>query len=452
MDRFYWPDSKTTGTEAYVTSHDSTDHLTNIKNPARAAEYFVMQSDFRYLCEFGGRLFGTASEQKAVDWIRRKFSEIGTASSFPVETPTWFAEKALLTDAAGSAFAECQPMLRTCSTPAGGLEGEVVDLGKGRAEDYSGNEHLVSGRIVLVDHEYPFSSTHVHRREKIELAIRHGAIAFLMANPLGNGGLLSGAAVFVDEFKPIPCAYICRDAAEQLRSRDKTGRRVRLHIEGKDRLVQSSSLSTLLGKPDAPRIVLTAHVDGHPLGESALDNATGIAVALAASRRLAGRFSEQSKIALQTTIFTAEELGLRGSDKYLQDLPKSEFDKLKLNVNLDTVGGSPNLTALLSGFGQLSPLVQKASSMSGVNVGTYLPMCANSDHFNFARRGIPAFRLVAGFEEPCSRVQHILSAEDTRDKVYPGELEAALEFVCSVIELAIQDPELMPSRLQHSGM
>jgi Zn-dependent M28 family amino/carboxypeptidase len=52
-------------------------------------------------------------------------------------------------------------------------------------------------------------------------------------------------------------------------------------------------------------------------------------------------------------------------------------------------------------------------------------MMANSDHYNFARHGIPAFRLVAGFDRPECNVRYILSRGDTRDRVQRGEMVAA---------------------------
>lgn len=50
---------------------------------------------------------------------------------------------------------------------------------------------------------------------------------------------------------------------------------------------------------------------------------------------------------------------------------------------------------------------------------------ANSDHYNFLSRGIPAFRLVAGFEEPDSRLRFLLTQADTLEKVEPTELKVA---------------------------
>ena len=51
---------------------------------------------------------------------------------------------------------------------------------------------------------------------------------------------------------------------------------------------------------------------------------------------------------------------------------------------------------------------------------------ANSDHANFAAHGIPAVRLLAGFNAPESNLRLLLTAGDTRDKVHPHELDQAL--------------------------
>lgn len=45
----------------------------------------------------------------------------------------------------------------------------------------------------------------------------------------------------------------------------------------------------------------------------------------------------------------------------------------------------------------------------------------NSDHANFAAHGIPALRLVAGFDDPGCNLRHVLTAADTRDKVSEGD-------------------------------
>jgi aminopeptidase YwaD len=111
---------------------------------------------------------------------------------------------------------------------------------------------------------------------------------------------------------------------------------------------------------------------------------------------------------------------------------------LRLNVNLDTVGGDEQLTALISGYPVLEALVADASRASGLPIGTYLPLMPNSDHANFARAGIPALRLVAGFNRPESRVRHILSEKDTRSEVREQELLSAARAAAALVALGMR--------------
>ena len=57
---------------------------------------------------------------------------------------------------------------------------------------------------------------------------------------------------------------------------------------------------------------------------------------------------------------------------------------------------------------------------------------ANSDHANFAAHGIPAVRLIAGFDAPDSNLRLVLTAADTRDKVRPDELDQALRIATTL--------------------
>ena len=61
---------------------------------------------------------------------------------------------------------------------------------------------------------------------------------------------------------------------------------------------------------------------------------------------------------------------------------------------------------------------------------------ANSDHANFALAGIPAFRLVAGFDDPQAHLRLVLTAADTRDKVNAVELACAAQLAACVTAAA----------------
>ena len=67
---------------------------------------------------------------------------------------------------------------------------------------------------------------------------------------------------------------------------------------------------------------------------------------------------------------------------------------------------------------------------------------ANSDHYNFARIGVPAVRLVAGFGAPESNLRYLLTPADTRDKVAAVDLAAAARLTARLVEDACRTPEL----------
>jgi hypothetical protein len=62
---------------------------------------------------------------------------------------------------------------------------------------------------------------------------------------------------------------------------------------------------------------------------------------------------------------------------------------------------------------------------------------SNSDHANFARLGIPALRLLAGFDRPQSRVRAILSSDDRRELVTADELANALALTAAITVQAL---------------
>jgi hypothetical protein len=443
----------------------------------RAGQDPALMKDFATLCGFGGRLAGSGQEDAAMEWALERLRETGgTVSRVNVPYDGWRCLDARLnlleTGAAGAsqgvaasaAFANasgasdtsppaagsgarlaCKPLLRSLSTPEGGLIGDVLDLGIGRLDDFDRAGDTVRGKIVMVRHEYPFSPTHMHRRRKYDLAVARGAIGFLIANPLPGKGLLSGSSGRARGGPGIPAAYIDFEAGERIAAACAAGQaQVRLVIDGEELpdALAGVGILDLPGRTDA-RIVISAHMDGHDLGQSALDNATGVVVALAAARALAPRVSDRTH-GLRICFFSAEEWALAGSARYLGGLTAEELGHLKLDINLDTVAGDDSLTALISDFPELEGFVANSAALSGVPVATYLPLMPNSDHANFAAHGIPAMRLLAGFDRPDSRVNNILSPGDVPSVVREGELRQAVKVTCAMAwqGLTMSGPEL----------
>ena len=421
-------------------------------------------ADFQALCDFGGRLAGTASEAAALDFARARLAAVPGARvrEDPVTYPGWRCRTAQLTNARTGVSFPCTPLLGTAS--AAGVVADVLDLGLGRREDFARHADRIGGRIVMVRHEYPFAPGHVHRRVKLAWAQEMGAVGFLIAHPERGVGPVSGSSGR-NGGAGIPALGIGVEAADALRPLpDGALPTARMVIDGEDHPASTRTLIADLPGRGGDWVVISAHIDGHPLGESAIDNGTGVAVALALARLLASHVSGCPR-GLRICLFSAEEWGLLGSRLWLERMDAVERRSMLLDINLDSVAGAAGLTALTSGFARLdawvkdtAALASEASGQRGHSIGaraghspepgssaraalaTHLPLMANSDHANFAAHGIPALRLIAGFNAPDSNLRLLLTAADTRDKVRPDEVDAALKLATALTWEALTAP------------
>jgi hypothetical protein len=410
----------------------------------------LMWVDFQALCDLGGRVAGSASEAAALAFARERLAAVPDAKvrDDPVDYPGWRCRTAqLISVTTGVAF-PCTPLLGTAS--AAGVVAEVLDLGLGRHEDFERHADRIRGRIVMVRHEYPFTSGHVHRRVKLSLAQQMGAVGFLIAHPDRGVGAVSGSSGR-NGGAGIPALGIGVEAAEAFRGLpDGTLSVARMVVDCDDHPARTRMLVADLPGRGPDWVVVSAHIDGHPHGESAMDNATGVAVALSLARLLAPHVSECPR-GLRICLFSAEEWGLIGSRIWLEQMDEAARRSMVVNLNLDAVGGGCALTALTSGFERLDAWVKATAARADLPIATHLPLMANSDHANFAAHGIPAVRLIAGFGEPDSNLRLVLTAADTRDKVHPDELDQALRIAITLTWEALGAADATLSSLAAAG-
>jgi len=400
-----------------------------------------LTDDFAVLAGLGGRLVGSESERRACRWLRERLRAIDGAriDEHRFDYTGWQSTRSSLELIDGSTRElPCHPLVWSGETPADGLEAEVVDLGRGAPEDFERAAALLPGRIALVEHEYPFARQTIHRRVKYASSLRHNAAGFLIANNL-PGKLLVTGSCGQDAPENIPAFGVSRETAALLRSRSC---RVRMrHRNARDPREGVNLIAEIPGR--APEwVVVCAHYDGHDLAESALDNATGVACALELARALAPSMAERPR-GLRVILFTAEESGLLGSRRYVASLSEADRRRISVVLNLDTLTGSPRLWGLVSDFAELEALVTGVAGRLGVEMASFAPLLRNSDHFNFAEQGIPALRLVAGFDEPHAGARFLLTSGDTRDKVPEAELEHAARVTRELAAAALNWPGII---------
>ena len=187
-------------------------------------------------------------------------------------------------------------------------------------------------------------------------------------------------------------------------------------------------------------VVVCAHYDGHDLAQSAIDNGTGVAAALSIANALAST-GKRLRRGLRIIFFTIEEWGLLGSRAYVDEMSEAERRKIALVINLDSLVGGAKLTALTSGFEDLASFVTRIAHATGSAIDVHLPMMANSDHYNFARHGIPSLRLVSGFNQPDSELRYLLTSGDTLDRIGSAEFTHATRIAASMVLTACTQAE-----------
>ncbi|NMH59491.1 M28 family metallopeptidase [Alteromonas ponticola] len=159
-------------------------------------------------------------------------------------------------------------------------------------------------------------------------------------------------------------------------------------------------------------IIFTAHWDhlgkdesleGDQIYNGAHDNATGTA----ASVVMAGAFAQLStppKRSITFLIVTAEEQGLLGS-KYYADNPVIPIEQTVANINMDAMnvlGKTKDVSVVGMGKSDMEAYLEEAASNQGRHLtqedrpeaGYYY----RSDHFSFAKQGVPALYAKGGTE------------------------------------------------------
>jgi Zn-dependent M28 family amino/carboxypeptidase len=146
-----------------------------------------------------------------------------------------------------------------------------------------------------------------------------------------------------------------------------------------------------------------AAMDGDDICNGALDNASGVATMIEIARKM-GAVKPGPKRTMLFISVTAEEQGLLGSE-YYGNFPLYPLEKTLGVINIDGInqwGKTSDLVVVGLGASDLDDYATEAAREQG---RTLKPDAApekgfyyRSDHFNFAKKGVPAFDPDAGVD------------------------------------------------------
>jgi Zn-dependent M28 family amino/carboxypeptidase len=201
------------------------------------------------------------------------------------------------------------------------------------------------------------------------------------------------------EFRPVPLGLTASMAIKNT-LRTIESQNVIAKLEGsdprlKDEYVTYSAHWDHLG--------IGAPVNGDRIYNGALDNASGVATVLEIARAFT-QVQPQPKRSILFLMVTAEEQGLLGSE-YYSISPLYPLNKTLANINLDGInqwGRTKDITVIGMGASDLDDYLKAAANEQGrvlrpdpePEKGFYY----RSDHFNFAKQGVPALDPDAGID------------------------------------------------------
>jgi Zn-dependent M28 family amino/carboxypeptidase len=270
---------------------------------------------------------------------------------------------------------------------------------------------------IFVIHEtgpagYPFSVVQGNLREKFDLVtpdknISRANIEGWITLDAAKKILKLGGQDFdtlkkqarTREFKPVPLGLKASMAIKNtLRTIDSQN--VVAKLEGSDQKLKDEYV---VYSAHWDHLGVGAPVKGDTIYNGALDNASGVATVLEIARAFT-TVQPQPKRSILFLMVTAEEQGLLGSE-YYATAPLYPLNKTVANINIDGVnqwGRTRDLTVIGMGASDLDDYLKAAADEQGrvlrpdpePEKGFYY----RSDHFNFAKQGVPALDPDAGIE------------------------------------------------------
>lgn len=254
-----------------------------------------------------------------------------------MKRPTWEP-----VDASLSFEGEAMPFLKfstnrnmiatySASTPAEGITAEVVDVGKGRKEDFADKD--LKGKIVLAE----TGAYQLYRQ-----AIEKGAVGVLAyslpkyTQPEKNVNSIQFQSIaYADSANQKWAIMLSYQAKEKLKAALAKGP-VRVTVKVETKIYKADELTLVANargtvKPDE-RFVYSAHVQE----PGANDNATGVAT-LAEMARTTAMLIQQKKFSPQRTITFLWGDEIVSTDRYIKD-DKTRAAGIKWGLSLDMVG------------------------------------------------------------------------------------------------------------------
>lgn len=387
-------------------------------------------SDLHELCDvIGGRVTGTAPNERSVDWGVRKFKEAGVKVwTEEFEMPRKWAEKSAVAYVTGGSNWSPRIACRAFSTGTSkdGLESDLIFAGNGTTAEFEAIGKKVNNKFVLVETPVMENLTllfleYINAVEIESNAKKYGALGVIYMSSREKK-LLYRHLTSYGVNNDMPMVVMARDDATRCKRLLQNGNKLRLNIQldvlDEPAYIAKNVVAEIEGSSKKDEVIIMgAHLDSWGLGTGANDNGCNVSLTIDMARQFL-KLGIQPKRTIRFILWNGEEQGMFGSGAYTQ---QHNMDDVKMTLTVDIGSGNidgfftnsrPKLQKQLNHFLQpldsLGPFVHT----NAVIVGT--------DNYDFFSQGVPN---LVGKHDVYNYCADYHSESDTYDKVNPINLK-----------------------------
>jgi carboxypeptidase Q len=369
---------------------------------------------FQFLTELsddiGSRVTGSPNERKAEEWGMAKMRAMGLENVHTEKYTIWkgwtrgTAEAELLTPTRHKLHVDA--MGWTGSTPAGGVEGEIVAVNLFDMDNEIKNVSRLKGKIVLMTIKgkptKSFISLFAQFGDYLKAAGSAGAIAVIGGQGGGKSAGMNlthtGILGFDADFA-VPVVSMTAEDQSQLERYLERGLTVRARFNVQNTFTNgpvetANVVGEIRGREHPEEIlVVGGHLDSWDLAQGATDNGSGTATTLGAADTIK-RIGDRPRRTIRFVLFTGEEQGLDGSLAYVKQ-HQSELPNHLGNLVLDAgqgavkgfqMGGRDDLIPAFEAFTKSLSNIRALSVDDKIESGT--------DTLPFSIAGLPGINML----------------------------------------------------------
>jgi len=408
--------------------------------------------------QIGGRVPGTPAMQKAVDWGAAAFKAAGADSvhteDFTIQA-SWAEGATEMTVVDPERFKLRVVSVAWAPALAAQQHAPIVDIGEGKAEDFTKAGNLAGTILLVHTHEMKtwndLFAEYLNAPGIIDRAVKAKALAIAFQSTRPHDLLYRHTNASAGEIDRLPMVIVAREDADRVARLIASGQKlfadlaIPSHVGGP---IQTANVVAELRGSEKPDefVVLGAHLDSWELGTGALDNGCNAALVIDALRAIKAT-GLRPRRSMRFILFSGEEEGLLGSHAYV-GAHRGELDKAAGMVVFDS--GTGRVTGFsLGGRKDVIPaaisLVAPLQQFGATTLTT--DMSWGTDHFDFMLEGVPTFE---ASQEEANYLINYHAMSDTYDKVDFPQLKKHVAEAAALSFAVADNPERVGPRLNHA--